>query len=336
MSFRIAINGFGRIGRLVLRAIIEQSHSEIEVVAINDSAPIETNAYLLRYDSVHGTSPFEIKIENNHLIVPGQDPIKKLSNRNPLELPWKSLDVDIVLECTGVFRDYVSASQHLQAGAKRVLVSAPCKDADQTIVFGVNHHLISSKDYIISCASCTTNALAPLAKILNETIGIEKGYMTTIHAYTRDQTTLDHNHKDLYRARAANLSMIPTTTGATKAVEIVLPELKGKLGGSSVRVPTPNVSAIDFKFMSDKRTSVDEINQNIIKSAETSLKGIISCTEEPIVSIDLNHNSNSSIFVLPMTSVIDENFVRVFSWYDNEWGFSSRMIDVAKEISQYL
>ena len=328
MSVKVAINGFGRIGRNVLRAIIESGRTDIEVVAINDLGPVETNAHLFRFDSVHGRFPGEVKVAGDTIDV-GRGPIKVTAVRNPAELPHKELGVDIALECTGIFTSKDKASAHLAAGAKRVLVSAPADGADLTVVYGVNHAKLTAEHLVVSNASCTTNCLAPVAKVLNDAVGIEKGFMTTIHAYTGDQPTLDTMHKDLYRARAAAMSMIPTSTGAAKAVGLVLPELNGKLDGTSIRVPTPNVSVIDLKFVAKRATSKEEINEAIIAAAAQELKGILGFTDQPNVSIDFNHNPNSSTFHLDQTKVMEGTLVRVLSWYDNEWGFSNRMSDTA-------
>ncbi len=328
MTVRVAINGFGRIGRNVLRAIVESGRTDIEVVAINDLGPVETNAHLMRYDSVHGRFPGTVTIAGDTIDV-GRGPIKVTAVRNPAELPWKELGVDIALECTGIFTARDKAAAHLEAGAKRVIVSAPSDGADLTVVYGVNHHKLTKDHMVISNASCTTNCLAPVAYVLHEAIGIDHGFMTTIHSYTGDQPTLDTMHKDLYRGRAAALSMIPTSTGAAKAVGLVLPELNGKLDGSSIRVPTPNVSVVDFKFVAKRSTTVAEINDAIKSAANGKLKGILGFTDAPNVSIDFNHDPHSSIFHLDQTKVMDGTFVRVLSWYDNEWGFSSRMSDTA-------
>ena len=328
MTVKVAINGFGRIGRNVLRAIIESGRTDIEVVAINDLGPVETNAHLLRFDSVHGRFPFEVKVAGDTIDV-GRGPIKVTAVRDPADLPHKALGVDIALECTGIFTSKDKSSAHLKAGAKRVLISAPADGADLTVVYGVNHDKLTKDHLIVSNASCTTNCLAPVAKVLHEAVGIEKGFMTTIHAYTGDQPTLDTMHKDLYRGRAASLSMIPTTTGAAKAVGLVLPELNGRLDGTAIRVPTPNVSVVDFKFIAKKSTSVEEINGAITRAAGQSLKGILGFTDQPNVSIDFNHDARSSIFHLDQTKVMDGTLVRVLSWYDNEWGFSNRMSDTA-------
>ena len=335
MTVRVAINGFGRIGRNVLRAIAESGRKDIEVVGINDLGPVETNAHLLRFDSVHGRFPGEVTVKGDTISV-GNGAIKVTAERDPAKLPWKDLGVDIALECTGIFASKDKAKVHLDAGAKRVLVSAPADGADLTVVYGVNHDKLTKDHLVVSNASCTTNCLAPVAKVLNDAIGIDKGFMTTIHAYTGDQPTLDTMHKDLYRARAAAMSMIPTSTGAAKAVGLVLPELKGKLDGVSIRVPTPNVSVIDFKFVSKKTVTVDEVNQALVAAAEGPLKGILAYTKDPLVSIDLNHNPASSTFALDQTKVIDGNLVRVMSWYDNEWGFSNRMADTAVALGKTI
>ena len=328
MAVRVAINGFGRIGRNIVRAIFESGRKDIDVVAVNDLGPVETNAHLLRYDSVHGRFPHEVSVSGDMISV-GSEKFKVTAIKDPAQLPWKDLGVDIALECTGIFTSKEKASAHITAGAKRVIVSAPADNADLTVVYGVNHDKLNKDHIVISNASCTTNCLAPVAKVLHDAVGIDKGFMTTIHAYTGDQPTLDTMHKDLYRARAASLSMIPTSTGAAKAVGLVLPELKGKLDGVSIRVPTPNVSVIDFKFVAKKATSTEEINGAIKRAAEQQLKGILGYTNDPNVSIDFNHDSRSSIFHLDQTKVLDGTLVRVLSWYDNEWGFSNRMCDTA-------
>jgi glyceraldehyde 3-phosphate dehydrogenase len=328
MAVRVAINGFGRIGRNVLRAIAENGRKDIQVVAINDLGPVETNAHLFRFDSVHGRFNGDVKVSGDTIDV-GFGPIKVTAERDPSKLPHKDLGVDIALECTGIFTSKDKASAHLTAGAKRVLVSAPADNADLTVVYGVNHDKLSPEHKVVSNASCTTNCLAPVAKVLNDAIGIEKGFMTTIHAYTGDQPTLDTMHKDLYRARAAALSMIPTSTGAAKAVGLVLPELNGKLDGVSIRVPTPNVSVVDFKFVAKKQTTKEEVNEAVKRAAAQQLKGILGFTDQPNVSIDFNHDPHSSIFHLDQTKVMDGTLVRVLSWYDNEWGFSNRMADTA-------
>jgi glyceraldehyde 3-phosphate dehydrogenase len=329
MAVKVAINGFGRIGRNVLRAIVESGRKDIQVVAINDLGPVETNAHLMRFDSVHGRFPGEVKVNGDTIDV-GTGPIKVTAVRNPAELPHKELGVEIALECTGIFTSKEKASAHLTAGAKRVIVSAPADNADLTVVYGVNHDKLTKDHLVISNASCTTNCLAPVAKVLNDAVGIEKGFMTTIHAYTGDQPTLDTMHKDLYRARAAALSMIPTSTGAAKAVGLVLPELNGKLDGVSIRVPTPNVSVVDLKFVAKRSTTVKEINEAIqAAAAKGPLKGILGVTSQPNVSIDFNHDPHSSTFALDQTKVMDGTLVRILTWYDNEWGFSNRMSDTA-------
>ncbi|WP_297322526.1 type I glyceraldehyde-3-phosphate dehydrogenase [uncultured Bartonella sp.] len=328
MAVRVAINGFGRIGRNVLRAIIESGRKDIDIVAVNDLGPVETNAHLLRYDSVHGRFPHEVKVSGD-TIDAGRGPIKVTAVRDPKELPWKELDIDIAMECTGIFTSREKAAAHLEAGAKRVIVSAPSSGADLTVVYGVNHDKLTKDHKVISNASCTTNCLSPVAYVLNKTIGIEKGFMTTIHSYTGDQPTLDTLHKDLYRARAAALSMIPTSTGAAKAVGLVLPELAGLLDGVAIRVPTPNVSVVDFTFISKRPTTVEEINDAIRSAANGPMKGILGFTDEKLVSHDFNHDSHSSVFHTEQTRVMDNTFCRILSWYDNEWGFSNRMADTA-------
>ena len=335
MSVKVAINGFGRIGRNILRSIIENKNHNIKVVGINDLGPIETNAHLLKYDSVHGILNRDVIINGSDLDV-GTGPIKVTSERNPENLPWKELDVDVVLECTGIFTSKEKAQQHITAGAKKVLISAPASGVDLTVVYGVNHQKISSEHQILSNASCTTNCLAPLAYVLNKSIGIENGFMTTIHSYTGDQPTLDTMHSDLYRARAAAANMIPTSTGAAKAVGLVLPELDGKLDGVAIRVPTQNVSVVDFKFNSKKETSIEEINKAIKFASENELKNILSFNDKNLVSSDFNHNPSSSIFHSDQTKVMNKKFVRILSWYDNEWGFSNRMCDTALEIGKYI
>ena len=327
MALRVAINGFGRIGRLVYRAILEANNDGIEVVCINDLGPTESNAHLLKYDSTHGILPQDVKVDGDTMDA-GQGPVRVTAERDPANLPWKELDVDIALECTGFFASKEKASAHLEAGAKRVIVSAPASGADITVVYGVNSDQISADHTVISNASCTTNCLAPVAYVLNEAVGIERGFMTTIHSFTGDQRTVDTLHSDLHRARTASGSMIPTSTGAAKAVGLVLPELNGKLDGTSVRVPTANVSLIDFTFTPGKETSVEEINGAVEAAASNGpLKGILGTNDLPLVSVDFNHNPHSSVFDLSETQVIEGNFVRVLSWYDNEWGFSNRMVD---------
>ena len=329
MAVNVAISGFGRIGRLVLRSIIESKRKDINVVAINDLAPIETNAFLLSKDTVHGPLNEKISVKRNKIMV-GKKAIAVLSQRDPQKLPWKRLKIDVALECTGLFTSKEKASMHLKAGAKKVLVSAPCTNADKTIVYGVNDEEIARDDLVVSNASCTTNCLAPVAKVLHEKFGIVHGYMTTIHSYTGDQSVLDTFHPDLRRARAAALSMIPTSTGAAKAVGLVMPELSGKLDGTAIRVPTPNVSLIDFKFVSKKRMSVETVNKAMSAASRSkNLMGILSVYSDPLVSNDFNHNPSSSNFDLTQTQVIDGKFGRVLSWYDNEWGFSNRMCDTA-------
>ena len=335
MALRIAINGFGRIGRLAFRAILERNESDIEVICINDLGPTESNAHLLKYDSVHGILPFEVGVKEDHLLV-GDRKITVTSEREPKNLPWKDMDIDIVFECTGFFASKKAASEHLTAGAKKVLISAPAKEADITVVFGVNSDQLSSSDQIISNASCTTNCLAPVAKVMHDNFGIERGFMTTIHSFTGDQRTVDTLHTDLHRSRASSVSMIPTSTGAAKAVGLVLPELQGKLDGTSIRVPTPNVSVIDFKFVPKADVEVSDINQAVIDASDGKLNGILGYNEAPLVSVDFNHNPLSSVFDIPETQVIENKFVRILSWYDNEWGFSNRMIDTAKTIGKLM
>ena len=328
MAVRVGINGFGRIGRLVLRAAMEEGRNDIEFVAVNDLGDVKTNAHLLKYDSVHGTFPGEIKSDDKSITVNGHK-VDVLALRDPTKLPWKDLGVDMVLECTGIFSDRDKAAVHLEAGAPKVLVSAPSKGADATIVYGVNHKVLSGAQKIVSNASCTTNCLAPPAYVLDKALGIERGYMTTIHAYTGDQRIVDTLHKDLRRARAAALSMIPTSTGAAKAVGLVMPHLKGKLDGSAMRVPTPNVSVVDLVFMAKKSTTAEEVNALIKEAAEGELSGIMAYNTEPLVSIDFNHDAHSSTFDATQTQVIDGTMVRIIAWYDNEWGFSHRMSDTA-------
>jgi glyceraldehyde 3-phosphate dehydrogenase len=339
MAVRVAINGFGRIGRNVLRAVVETGRDDIEVVAINDLGPVETNAHLLRYDSVHGRFPGEVRVNGDSLDV-GRGPIKVTAERDPANLPHGDLGVDIVMECTGIFTSPDKAKAHLEAGAKRVLVSAPLSNPTQgekTIVYGVNDETLSAEDTIVSNASCTTNCLAPVAAVLHNAIGIERGFMTTIHAYTGDQPTLDTMHKDLYRARAAALSMIPTSTGAARAVGLVLPELNGKLDGVAIRVPTPNVSVVDFKFVPARETSKEEINEAVREASNSNrLRGILGFTEEKLVSSDFNHDPHSAVFHMDQTKVIEGGLCRVMAWYDNEWGFSNRMCDTAVAMGKHL
>jgi glyceraldehyde 3-phosphate dehydrogenase len=336
MAVRVAINGFGRIGRNVLRSIVENGRRDVEVVAINDLGPVETNAHLLRYDSVHGRFPAEVVTGPDSITVTGYPAIKVTAERDPAKLPHKALGVDIALECTGIFTSREKAAAHLEAGAKRVIVSAPCDNADKTIVYGVNHGTLTKDDMVISNASCTTNCLAPVAHVLQELCGIERGYMTTIHCYTGDQPTLDTLHKDLYRGRAAAMSMIPTSTGAAKALGLVIPALAGKLDGSSIRVPTPNVSVVDLKFVPTRKVTAEEINAAISAAANGALKGVLGVTNDPLVSIDFNHNPASSTVALPQTQVIDGGLCRVLSWYDNEWGFSTRMSDTAVAFAKLI
>jgi glyceraldehyde 3-phosphate dehydrogenase len=328
MAVRVAINGFGRIGRLVLRSILEHKRTDIQVVAVNDLGPVETNVHLLKYDSVHGPLNMDVKVEGDTVSV-GNQTFKVTAIKNPAELPHKALNVDIAFECTGIFTAKDKAALHLEAGAKRVLISAPGENSDLTVVYGVNHQKLTKEHRIVSNASCTTNCLVPVVSVLHDAIGIEKGMMTTIHSYTGDQPTLDTMHKDLYRGRAAALSMIPTSTGAAKAVGLVMPDLNGKLDGVSVRVPTPNVSLVDLKFIARRATTVKEVNDLIRAAANGPLKGILGYTDEKLVSSDFNHNPHSSIFHTDQTKVMDGTLVSIMSWYDNEWGFSTRMSDTA-------
>jgi glyceraldehyde 3-phosphate dehydrogenase len=332
---RVAINGFGRIGRNIVRAIYESGRKDIDIVAVNDLGPVETNAHLLQFDSVHGRFPHEVTVKGDSISI-GTDQFKVTAIKDPAQLPWKDLGIDIAMECTGIFTARDKAAAHLAAGAKRVIVSAPSDGADFTVVYGVNHDKLTRDHLVISNASCTTNCLAPVAKVLNDAIGIEKGMMTTIHSYTNDQPSLDQMHKDLYRARAAALSMIPTSTGAAKAVGLVLPELKGKLDGYAMRVPTPNVSVVDLKFLAKRKTTKEEVNDVIIKAAAGSLKGILGTTSRPNVSVDFNHDPHSSVFHLDQTKVMDDSFVQILSWYDNEWGFSNRMADTAVHFGKLI
>jgi glyceraldehyde 3-phosphate dehydrogenase len=334
MPVKVAINGFGRIGRLVLRAIHESGRNDIQVVAINDLGPVKTNAHLLKHDSVHGRFKGEITTGENWMDI-GHGQMRVTAERDPAKLPWKELGVEITLECTGIFTKREQAQKHIEAGAKRVLISAPADGVDLTVVYGVNHDKLESKHTIVSNASCTTNCLAPVAYVMHENFGIEQGYMTTIHSYTGDQPTVDTLHKDLRRARAAALSMIPTSTGAAKAVGLVMPELKGKLDGTSIRVPTANVSVIDFKFTTKKPATVESVNEAVKKAAASNrLRGILMTNEEELVSSDFNHNPASSTFDLTQTQVIEGKLVRVLSWYDNEWGFSNRMADTATAMAK--
>ncbi|HUJ36680.1 MAG TPA: type I glyceraldehyde-3-phosphate dehydrogenase [Hyphomicrobium sp.] len=336
MAVKVAISGFGRIGRNVLRAAAEAKRRDLEFIAINDLVPAKDNAHLFKYDSVHGTFPGEVKVEGNAIDVGLGAPIKVLAEKDPAKLPWKDLGVDIVMECTGIFTDKDKAKVHLDAGAKRVLVSAPSKGADLTVVYGVNHEKLSGEHKVVSNASCTTNCLAPVAKVLNDLVGIQSGYMTTIHAYTNDQRILDQAHKDMRRARAAALSMIPTSTGAAAAVGLVLPELKGKLDGTAIRVPTPNVSVVDLKFLPGRETTVAEINKAMQHAAAQQLKGILGYVTDELVSIDFNHSPYSSNFDSTQTQIVGGRLARVLAWYDNEWGFSNRMLDTAVAMGKLL
>ncbi len=335
MTLKVGINGFGRIGRLVLRSIAENGRDDIEVVAINDLGPVKTNAHLLQYDTIHGKFPEDVSFEGD-IIRFGSGSVKATAIRDPKDLPWGELGVDIALECTGIFTAKEKASAHLEAGAKKVLISQPGAGADKTIVYGVNHNTLTAEDNIVSNASCTTNCLAPVAYVLDKAVGLDHGYMTTIHSYTGDQPTLDTLHSDLYRARAAALSMIPTSTGAAKAVGLVLPHLEGKLQGSSIRVPTPNVSVVDLVFKASRNTTVEEINAAIIEAANGELKGVLDVVDAPLVSSDFNHNPASSSFALDQTTVIEGSMVRILSWYDNEWGFATRMSDTALAMAKFL
>ena len=335
MATRVAINGFGRIGRNILRAMIESGRDDFEIVAVNDLGPVETNAHLLRFDSVHGRFPHEVTV-NGDTITAGSKSFKVTAVKDPSQLPHKDMGVDIVLECTGIFTSKEKASAHLAAGAKKVIVSAPAEGADFTVVYGINHQKLAKEHIIISNGSCTTNCLAPMALIMNELVGIEKGMMTTIHSYTGDQPTLDTMHKDLYRGRAAALSQIPTSTGAAKAIGLVMPELKGKLDGISIRVPTPNVSLVDLKFMAKRKTTPQEVNDALIAASEGKLKGIMTFTRHPNVSHDFNHDPHSATILLDQTKVMDGDFVNVLGWYDNEWGFSNRMVDVTAAFAKTL
>ncbi|HJM60534.1 MAG TPA: type I glyceraldehyde-3-phosphate dehydrogenase [Alphaproteobacteria bacterium] len=328
MAVRVAINGFGRIGRLVLRAAAEAGRNDVQVIGVNDLGSVEANAHLLRYDSVHGRYPKDVSVNGDSIDV-GSGPIKVTAERDPAQLPWGELGVDVVLECTGIFTKRAEAAKHIAAGARKVLISAPSGDADQTVVYGVNHDMLEAGHEVVSNASCTTNCLAPVAKVINDAIGIERGFMTTVHAYTGDQPVLDTLHKDLHRARAAASSMIPTSTGAARAVGLVLPELAGKLDGTAIRVPTPNVSLVDLTFTAARNTSVEEINGTVSAAAAGPLSGVLATNDEPLVSTDFNHSPASSTFDLGQTQVIEGRFIRVLSWYDNEWGFSNRMSDVA-------
>ena len=333
MTLKVAINGFGRIGRNVLRAIIESGRSDIEVIAINDLGSVKNNAHLLKYDSVHGRFPTTVTSGVDYIDV-GKGRIRVTEMRNPADLPWS--DIDVVLECTGIFTSKAACQAYLDNGSSRVLISAPGKDADKTIVYGVNHDTLTTDDLIVSNASCTTNCLAPIAKVLHANIGIKRGLMTTIHSYTGDQPTLDRTHSDLYRGRAAALSMIPTTTGAAKAVGLVLPELDGKLDGVAMRVPTPNVSAVDLTFEAGRHTDIAEITAMMQAAAAGALKGVLNVIDEPLVSSDFNHDPHSSVFHADQTLIMGGDMVRVLSWYDNEWAFSNRMADTAVAIGKLI
>lgn len=335
MAIKVAINGFGRIGRMVLRALVESGRKDIHVVAVNDLGSIHDNAHMLRYDSVHGRFPHPVLTSDDSLDA-GSGPINVFAEPHPEKLPWKELNIDIVMECSGHFTDRQAAARHLSAGAKRVLISAPATGADMTVVYGVNHHEISASHYVISNGSCTTNCLAPVANVIHQGVGIEAGYMTTIHSYTGDQRLVDTLHKDLRRARAAAMAMIPTSTGAAKALGLVLPALQGKLDGCAIRVPTPNVSLIDFTFTSERATTVDEINSLMNEAAKTKLQGVLDIVNEPLVSVDFNHHPASSVFDTTQTQVVRGKFCRILSWYDNEWGFANRMNDVAVVIGKTL
>lgn len=336
MTVKVAINGFGRIGRMVLRALVESNRKDLEILAINDLAPLETSAHLLQYDSVHGPmkTPVTMDDTSKTLTINGKS-IQVFQEPNPAKLPWGDLGVEIVFECSGVFADKAKASAHLEGGAKKVLISAPAKDVDRTVVYGVNHEDLTAEDIVVSNASCTTNCLAPIVKTLDDAVGLEKGYMTTIHAYTGDQRLIDTAHKDLRRARAGALNMIPTSTGAARAVGLVLPHMVGKLDGVAIRVPTPNVSMVDLSFVSSKKTTVEELNQALSTASTSTLKGILGTSDGPLVSSDFNHNPHSSIADLTQTAVVDGTLCRVVSWYDNEWGFANRMLDTALCMSNH-
>lgn len=334
MTVRIAVNGLGRIGRCVVRAIKEMDRKDIELVAVNGPADTDTHIHLLSYDSVHGAFPY-VKKHSHDVIDIGFGKIQVFHERDPHKLPWKDLGVDVVFECTGIFKTKEEAASHMRAGAKKVLISAPSSDADNTIVYGVNHNTLKASDDVVSVGSCTTNCLAPVAKLLEDHFGIEKGYMTTIHAYTNDQNIIDNSHKDLRRARAAAMSMIPTSTGAAKALSLVIPSLKGKLDGTSMRVPTPNVSCVDLNVVLKTKVSVDQVHQVMQDAAKGDLKGILAYNDKPLVSIDFNHSSYSSIFDATGTKIVSDNFLHVMAWYDNEWGFSNRMLDLSILLKKY-
>ena len=331
MTIRIGINGFGRIGRLVARALAEYNIDDVQLVAINSPGDISTSTHLLRYDSVHGRFKTEV-IEGDNFIDYGRGKIRMTHERDPSNIAWGDLNIDVVMECTGIFRSKKDVQSHFEAGAKKVLISAPGKDVDKTIVYGVNHNDLTDEDKVVSCASCTTNCLAPIAKVIIDSIGIKRGFMTTVHSYTQDQRILDNSHTDLYRARAAGLNMIPTSTGAAKAVGLVIPELIGKLSGSAVRVPTANVSMLDLAFQPEMKTSAEELNAIMKNAADTNMKGVICYTRNALVSSDLNHDPNSATFAAPLTKVLDGHLVKIVAWYDNEWGFANRMIDVSRVI----
>ena len=335
MAIRIGINGFGRIGRLVARALSEYDIKDVELVAVNSPGAAATSAHLLRYDSVHGRFS-ETVIEGDGFIEYGRGKIRMTHERDPAKIGWDDLDVDVVMECTGIFRSKESVQPHLEAGAKAVLISAPGQNVDKTIVYGVNHKDLTKNDIVVSCASCTTNCLAPIAKVIMNAVGIRRGFMTTVHSYTQDQRILDNSHKDLYRARAAGLNMIPTSTGAAKAVSLVLPELEGKLSGSAVRVPTANVSMIDLAFQPEMKTTAKDLNAAMKAAAQGPMKGVICYSENALVSSDINHDPNSATFASPLTKVLDGHLVKIIAWYDNEWGFANRMIDVAREMGTHL
>jgi glyceraldehyde 3-phosphate dehydrogenase len=334
MAIRVAINGFGRIGRLVLRAAYESGRRDLQFVAINDLGSVEANAHLLKWDSVHGRFPGEIKTRADGFDLGNFGFVKVLAERDPAKLPWRDMEIDVVMECTGIFTKRDAAAKHLEAGAKRVLISAPATDPDATVVYGVNHKGLKPEHKIVSNASCTTNCLAPVAQVLHQTVGIARGYMTTIHSYTGDQPSVDTLHKDMHRARAAALNMIPTSTGAAKAIGLVLPELKGKLDGTAIRVPTPNVSLIDLVVTTEKEASAEAINEAMVKAAGGALKGVLEISSEPLVSSDFNHNPASSTFDIKQTQVIEGKLARVLAWYDNEWGFSNRMSDTAAALGK--
>lgn len=333
MTIRIGINGFGRIGRLVARALAEYNINDVQLVAINSPGDISTSAHLLRYDSVHGRFKTEV-IEGDNFIDYGRGKIRMTHERDPSNIAWGDLNIDVVMECTGIFRSKKDVQSHFEAGAKKVLISAPGKDVDKTIVYGVNHNDLTDEDKVVSCASCTTNCLAPIAKVIIDSIGIKRGFMTTVHSYTQDQRILDNSHTDLYRARAAGLNMIPTSTGAAKAVGLVIPELIGKLSGSAVRVPTANVSMLDLAFQPEMKTSAEELNAIMKNAADTNMKGVICYTRNALVSSDLNHDPNSATFAAPLTKVLDGHLVKIVAWYDNEWGFANRMLDTTAHMAQ--